>query len=157
MRKLFFLLGMAMCSLLAFAQEGFVLSQNIPNPFCGTTTVYLATSTSGEITLAVADVFGSLQTQQSQMIEAGVHKFQISLRAKGNYVLGAHQNGKRASIVLFCEEGGLQNRIDYAGWVDEWEDEVYQNITAEDTEEEFVGYAEQKSKAENQKLKEEKI
>ena len=154
MQKFFLFLGVAMMSVLAQAEDGFFLSQNIPNPFHGTTTVYLATSTSGEVTLVVADVFGSLQTQQSQLIEAGVHKFQISLRAKGNYVLGAHQNGKHASIVLFCEEGGLQTRIDYAGWIDEWEDEVYQNITAEDSEEEFVGYAEQKSKAESQKSKE---
>ena len=77
-----------------------------------------------------------------------MHEFSVSLRTKGNYVLGAHQNGKSASVVLFCEEGGQNNSIEYKGWVDEWKDEVYQNLTAEDSEEEFVGYAEQKVKDE---------
>ena len=133
---------------------GFVLSQNIPNPFNGTTSVYLASEEAGEVTMVVADVYGQLQAQLSEPIEAGVHKFDIQLRAKGNYVLGAHMNGKSSSIVLFCEEGGVNNRIEYAGLVDEWQDEVFQNLTAEDNEEEFVGYAEQKLKVESKKSKE---
>ena len=133
---------------------GFVLSQNIPNPFNGITSVYLASEEAGEVTMVVADVYGQLQAQLSEPIEAGVHKFDIQLRAKGNYVLGAHMNGKSSSIVLFCEEGGVNNRIEYAGLVDEWQDEVFQNLTAEDSEEEFVGYAEQKLKVESKKSKE---
>ena len=133
---------------------GFVLSQNIPNPFNGTTSVYLASEEAGEVTMVVADVYGQLQAQLSEPIEDGVHKFDIQLRAKGNYVLGAHMNGKSSSVVLFCEEGGVNNRIEYAGLVDEWQDEVFQNLTAEDNEEEFVGYTEQKLKVESKKSKE---
>ena len=133
---------------------GFVLSQNIPNPFNGTTSVYLASEEAGEVTMVVADVYGQLQAQLSEPIEAGVHKFDIRFRAKGNYVLGAHMNGKSSSVVLFCEEGGVNNRIEYVGLVDEWQDEVFQNLTAEDNEEEFVGYAEQKLKVESKKSKE---
>lgn len=129
-------------SQLATAQEnGLVLLQNNPNPFDGTTNVYLAVEKTGEATLVVADVYGNFQTQCSQLLEAGVHKFQITLRAKGNYVLGAHQNGRCASVVMFCNAGGAANRIEYIGWVDEWQEEAYQNQTAEDTEEEFFGYA----------------
>ena len=120
---------------------GFVLSQNIPNPFYGTTSVYLASEEAGEVTMVVADVYGQLQVQLSEPIEAGVHKFDIQLRAKGNYVLGAHMNGNSASIVLFCEEGGAENRIEYLGLVDELKEEAYWNVTAEDSEEEFVGYS----------------
>ena len=121
---------------------GFVLSQNIPNPFHGTTSVYLASEEAGEVTMVVADVYGQLQAQLSEPIEIGVHQFDIQLCSKGTYVLGAHMNGKSSSIVLFCEESGRANRIEYVGMVDEWKDEVYQNINAEDSEEEFVGYAE---------------
>lgn len=128
---------------------GFVLSQNIPNPFHGTTSVYLASEEAGEVTMVVADVYGQLQAQLSEPIEVGVHQFDIQLCSKGTYVVGAHMNGKSSSIVLFCEEGGRTNRIEYVGMVDEWKDEVYQNINAEDSEEEFVGYAEM----ENEKLK----
>lgn len=120
---------------------GFVLSQNIPNPFNGSTSVYLASEEAGEVTMVVADVYGQLQTQLSEPIEVGVHKFEIQLRAKGSYVLGAHMNGKSASIVLFCEEGGAENRIEYLGLVDELKEEAYWNVTAEDSEEEFVGYS----------------
>ena len=141
MRKFLLVLGMAMMCLFAKAEGQFFLSQNIPNPFDGTTTVYLVSEESGEVSLAVANVFGQVQTQSATPIEAGVHKFQISLRMKGNFVLGAHMNGKSASIVLFCNEGGATNRIDYLGWVDEYEEEAFWNVTAEDSEEDFVNYA----------------
>ena len=142
MRKILPVFYLALMSLLATAQEnGLVLSQNSPNPFDGTTCVYLAVENTGEATLVVADVYGNFRTQWSAPLEAGVYKFQITLCGKGNYVLGAHQNGRNASIVMFCNAGGAANRIEYIGWIDEWKDDVYQNLTAEDTEEEFFGYA----------------
>ena len=140
MKKILLFLGVAMMSVLAQAEGGFFLSQNLPNPFSGTTTVYLTTEQAGEPALVISDVYGNFQTQWSAPIEAGVHKFQLTLRAQGNYVVGAHMRGKSSSIVLFCENGGDANRIEYLGWVDEWEEEAFQNITAEDTEEEFVAY-----------------
>ena len=140
MKKILLFLGVAMMSVLAQAEGGFFLAQNLPNPFSGTTTVYLTTEQAGEPALVISDVYGNFQTQWSAPIEAGVHKFQLTLRAQGNYVVGAHMRGKSSSIVLFCENGGDANRIEYLGWVDEWEEEAFQNITAEDTEEEFVAY-----------------
>ena len=144
MKRIFTSLWMVMATLFVMAQEQpLFLSQNHPNPFDGTTTVYLAVAEPGQATLVVADVFGACQAQWSEVVEAGVHKFQIALRAKGNYVLGAHQNGHSASIVLFCNTGDDANRIEYLGWVDEYTEMAYQNLTAEDTEEEFYGYASQ--------------
>ena len=143
MKRLFTSFLMVLATLFVMAQEqALFLSQNHPNPFDGTTTVYLAVAEPGQATLIVADVFGANQAQWSEMLESGVHKFQIALRAKGNYVLGAHQNGRSASIVLFCNSGDAANYIDYLGWVDEYTELAYQNLTAEDTEEEFFGYAE---------------
>ena len=142
-KRIFTSLLMVLATLFVMAQEqALFLSQNHPNPFDGTTTVYLAVAEPGQATLIVADVFGANQAQWSEMLESGVHKFQIALRAKGNYVLGAHQNGRSASIVLFCNSGDAANYIDYLGWVDEYTELAYQNLTAEDTEEEFFGYAE---------------
>ena len=143
MKRIFTSFLMVLATLFVMAQEqALFLSQNHPNPFDGTTTVYLAVAEPGQATLVVADVFGANQAQWSEMLESGVHKFQIALRAKGNYVLGAHQNGRSASIVLFCNSGDAANYIDYLGWVDEYTELAYQNLTAEDTEEEFFGYAE---------------
>lgn len=153
MKRIFTSLWMVMATLFVMAQEQpLFLSQNHPNPFDGTTTVYLAVAEPGQATLVVADVFGTCQTQWSEVLEAGIHKFQIALRAKGNYVLGAHQNGHSGSIVLFCNTGDAVNYIEYLGWVDEYTEMAYQNLTAEDSEEEFFGYAE-KANGEGQKAK----
>ena len=141
MRRFLTLFLLSLTCLVMSAEEQFYLSQNIPNPFAGTTTVYLTTEISGDVTLVMADVYGTFQTRCSETVEAGVHKFQISLRTPGNYVLGAHLNGQSSSIVLFCQEGGHATRIEYVGWVDDIRDEAYQNLQSEDSEEEFVGYA----------------
>ena len=142
MKKSLLLLVVTLMSVWCAAEESFFLSQNLPNPFAGTTTVYLTSSQAGQVTLVVADVYGQLYAQRSETIEAGVHKYQLSLRAVGNYVCGAHMNGHSSSIVLFCHEGGAMNGINYEGKVDEIFEEAYQNVNAFDSEEEFVGYAE---------------
>lgn len=148
MRRFLIVFLMAMASLVAAAQEeDFVLSQNFPNPFCGTTTVYLATENAGETRLIVSDLYGHYQSQWSEPIEAGIHKFQITLRMKGIFVLGAHQNGKKASIMLSCEEGGNGNRIEYLGWTDQILEETNWDAAPEDSEEDFVSYASQEQRA----------
>ena len=141
MRKILTILVLTLMSIWASAEGIFCLSQNIPNPFSGTTDVYLTTDYSGTVTMMLVDVYGNLQTQWSESVETGVHKFQVTLRAKGNYVMGARQNGMSSSVVLFCEEGGNGNRIEYAGWVDAIFETEYQNVSATDSEEEYVGYA----------------
>ena len=140
MKKFILLLGVAMTALFAQAESGLFVSQNTPNPFNGTTNVYVAVENAGEATLTVADVYGHFEVQHSESLVPGVHKFQLSLRKQGNYVLGVHHNGQQASIVMLCNEGGQASRIEYLGWVNEYEEEVFMNLTAEDSEEEFVGY-----------------
>ena len=95
MKRFLIVFLMAMTSLVAIAQEeGFVLSQNFPNPFKGTTTVCLTTENAGEASLIISDLYGHYQSQWSELIEAGTHRFQITLCEKGIFVLGAQQNGK---------------------------------------------------------------
>ena len=43
------------------ASKGFLLSQNNPNPFDGTTDVYLAVMDPQDVTFAIADVYGYLK------------------------------------------------------------------------------------------------
>lgn len=145
MKKFLTLLLAAVMSLSAAAQEaindGFLLTQNVPNPFNGTTQVYLSVDQTGEVILVVTDINGRLQTTYSASLEAGVYAFEVSLRAKGTYVMGALMNGKQSSIVLFCNEGGQANLIANIGMINPLTESMYQTITAEDTEEDYFGYA----------------
>ena len=151
MKRFLFVFLMAMANLVASAQEeGLVLLQNFPNPFKGTTTVCLATENAGETKLIVSDLYGHYQTQWSEPVKAGLHQFQITLHTKGIFVLGVQQNGQRASIMLSCEESGGANSIEYLGWTERIPDEVYLVDVPEDSEEEFIGYADQEPRVVDQ-------
>ena len=117
MKKILTLLLAALMSLSVAAQEaindGFLLTQNVPNPFNGTSHVYLSVDQPGEVMLVIADISGQLQATYNAVFEPGVYMFEVSLRTKGTYVMGALMGNKRSSIVLFCNEGGLTNRIDF--------------------------------------------
>ena len=148
MKKILILSLMAHLSLTMMAQQGIALSQNRPNPFDGTTSLYLAVENAGEVTFVVTDVFGNFQTQSTRFVEAGVHQFQITLRTKGTFALGAHQNGHSASIVMLCQNGGAANRIDYVGYIGEWTEEANEELfSTEEIEEDFIGYADRRAAA----------
>ena len=129
------------------AHKGFLLSQNNPNPFEGTTDVYLAVMYPQEVTFAVADVYGHLVVTHTGAFESGVHQFRITLKAKGNYVMGANQNGQNSSIVMICNAGGLTNRIDYVGLVETIDPDIFEELTDNEKEEDFVSYGVMKSAA----------
>ena len=122
------------------ASKGFLLSQNNPNPFDGTTDVYLAVMDEAEVTFAIADVYGHLEAQFKGVFESGVHQFRITLRAKGNHLLGAHQGSKSSSIVMICENGGRADKIEYVGFVEEIDPAIFAELVNEESEEDFVGY-----------------
>ena len=123
------------------ASGGFLLSQNNPNPFSGTTDVYLAVMDPQEVTFAVADVFGHLEATYTGAFESGIHQFRITLRAKGNHVLGTHQNGKSSSVVMICENGGLTNKIEYIGLVEAIDPAIFAQLVDEDNDEDFIAYS----------------
>jgi hypothetical protein len=127
------------------ANKGFLLSQNNPNPFDGTTDVYLAVMDPAEVTMAIADVYGHLATTFTCSLESGVHQFRITLKAKGNYVMGAHQNGRHSSIVMICNAGGSTNRMECIGFVEAIDPTLFAELTDPDKEEDFIGYAAVKS------------
>jgi len=129
------------------AGKGFLLSQNNPNSFNGTTDIYLAVMDPEQVTLAVADVNGHLETMYTGSLESGVHQFRITLKIKGNHVIGAHQNGKSSSVVMICNEGGGTNKIEYIGFVEPIDPEIFAELVDEDKEEDFIGFASVKSAA----------
>ncbi len=153
MRRFFTILLLALMSFGAMAQsgyffdmdalvasEGLYLPQNKPNPFDGSTDVYLAVVDDAEVSVVVADVFGSIEAQYVGSLEPGVHRLRLTLRTKGTHVLGVHQNGKGRSIVLLCNAGGAFNRLEYTEFVEPIDLELFQQLLNEDKDEEFEAY-----------------
>ena len=154
MRKIFNLLLLALMCLYATAQNvervfdmdkliasnGFLLSQNNPNSFNGTTDVYLAVLEDKDVTLTIADIYGRVDAMYSVSLESGIHQFRITLSAKGTYLMGAHQNGRKSSIVMLCNEGGSCNNIEYIGFVEPIDKSLFNQIVNTDGEEDFIGY-----------------
>ena len=119
---------------------GMVLSQNNPNPFNVSTEVILTSANAEEVTLVIADINGRIvETLHTPSLQAGTHRFRVTLAHKGIYVMSAQQKDFTSSIKMVCNEGGSANRIDYRGG----------NITTQRTttsqcaedQMEFVGYA----------------
>ena len=153
MRRFFTILLLALMSFGAMAQsgyffdmdalvasEGLYLPQNKPNPFNGSTDIYLAVVDKAEVSVVVADVFGSIEAQYVGSLEPGVHRLRLTLRTKGTHVLGVHQNGKGRSIVLLCNAGGAFNRLEYTEFVEPIDLELFQQLLNEDKDEEFEAY-----------------
>jgi uncharacterized protein (TIGR02145 family) len=98
--------------------NGFVLSQNNPNPFMGTTEVSLTVAKEGDVGLQISDVNGKIvETQKFSSLHLGIHQFRITLPMAGTYIMTAHQNGQISSIKMICNGGGDGNKIEYAGSV----------------------------------------
>ena len=133
------------------ASEGLYLPQNKPNPFSGSTDVFLAVVDEAEVYVVVADVFGSVEAQFRGSFEPGVHRLRLTLRAKGTHVLGVHQNGKSRSIVVICNEGGATNRIEYAEFVEPIDLELFHQLLDADKDEDFVAYGAVQSQITNNK------
>lgn len=122
------------------ASKGFLLSQNNPNPFDGTTDVYLAVLEPAEVTLAFATLQGHLEASYSGSFESGVHQFRITVKGKGSYVLGAHQNGKSSSVVMLCNNAGIASKIEYVGFVEAVDPAVFAALVDPDSEDDYIGY-----------------
>ena len=96
-----------------------VLSQNNPNPFNGTTEANLTMAEDGDVTFVIADMNGYVvETHGCTSLQAGTHKFHITLAKPGMYVMAARMNGHETSIKMMCNEGGGSNQIEYAGVIE---------------------------------------
>ena len=127
------------------ASKGFLLSQNNPNSYSGSTDVYLAVMEPAPVTFVVADIYGQLVATYTASLESGVHQLRVVTKSKGNYVMGAHQNGVSSSIVMICDNGGGANYIEYIGFVEAIDPEIFADMLNPDNEEDFFGYGAVKS------------
>jgi len=122
------------------ASKGFLLSQNNPNSFIGTTDIYLAVVSPEEVTLAVADVFGSTSAVYRGTFEPGIHQFRLTIRGKGTYAIGAYQGGRHSSAIMFCSEGAGSNRIEYTGMTESLAPALFTALSDPESEEDFIGF-----------------
>lgn len=93
----------------------FILFQNNPNPFNGTTEANLNIVESGELTMQIVDVNGRLIYETSSILSEGNHKFRIQIANAGVYFLTARQNGQTVSIKMVNNGRGTQNLVEYVG------------------------------------------
>lgn len=98
------------------------LSQNTPNPFSGTTDVFLTIPNAGAVTLEITDINGRVAiplTDVSTMVQTNdislEHQFRVTLSTEGTYVMTARQNGKSSSIKMMNLGGGAKDAIEYTG------------------------------------------
>ena len=94
------------------------LSQNTPNPFNGTTDVYLTVAEAGTVSVEIADMNGrTVETLLATSLQKGTHQFRVILATPGTYVMTVRQNGQTSSIKMICNGGGNGNSVEYCGGV----------------------------------------
>ena len=122
------------------------LSQNNPNPFNGTTDVFLTVvdANAGAVTLTITDINGRVVVPAmdiSAIVRANNYspqQFRVTLAQTGIYVLTARQNGQSSSIKMVNNGGGNGNRIDYMGIVETTHALSLQDVV---NHLEYIGYA----------------
>lgn len=95
-------------------QAEFGLSQNVPNPFSGTTEATLTVAKPGMVVLKVVDVKGQNVAAQSFSLQPGGYQVRLHIARPGVYLLTASQNGIASSIKMVSNGGG-KNGIELMG------------------------------------------
>ena len=91
-------------------------SQVSPNPFSGNTTVVLNIPEHGSVKLELWDLAGHLLKEISQAdLPKGAHRFRLSLRNEGTFLIYARQNGKTTYQKLVNQTQSSINQIEYDG------------------------------------------
>ncbi|MCQ2286362.1 MAG: T9SS type A sorting domain-containing protein [Bacteroidales bacterium] len=93
--------------------SAFSLSQNVPNPFDGNTSVLLTTPEAGNVSIEIFDIAGRQITAFTQNLAAGTHRFLVSLALPQTYFLSAHSEKYAASIKLSNVGNGGENSITF--------------------------------------------
>ena len=93
------------------------LSQNVPNPFHGTTEVSLLLPQPDKVGLQVHDIGGRLFANYNGNLPEGEHRFEISLASPQSYLLSANTSDGTSSIKMVNLGSGGTNSITYIGQV----------------------------------------
>lgn len=100
-------------------ESGFVLSQNNPNPFKGTTYANLTLAETGDVVVEVTDVLGRIvETRNFASLRQGTHQFCITISSSGVYFLSARQKGYISSVKMVNRGNGGANDISIIGNVE---------------------------------------
>lgn len=93
------------------------LSQNVPNPFYGTTEVTFTLPQEETVHFAIFDILGKEDVQQSLKLGAGLHTFRITLSKAQTYFFTASTSTGISSIKMVnLKNDGGQDRLEYTGW-----------------------------------------
>ena len=94
------------------------LSQNVPNPFHGTTEVNLALPQPDKVTMQALDMGGRVFANYNGNLPEGEHHFEISLASPQGYLLSATTSSGTSSVKMVNLGSGGANRISYLGQVE---------------------------------------
>lgn len=95
--------------------KGLSLSQNIPNPFDGTTRFSIHLPYNDDVNISIYDINGRLVLRDSRNLIAGSHVFRLTLGAAQSYVLSVQGSKESASIKMVNLSSRGNNRIEYEG------------------------------------------
>ena len=93
----------------------FVVMQNVPNPFKGTTLVRIYLKNDGNLNLAVFDIQGKTLSQYHNVFTKGWHQFAISSSGSELLFLKVTDNTTTKTIKLLSNGGNERERISYQG------------------------------------------
>ncbi|MBQ9436174.1 MAG: fibrobacter succinogenes major paralogous domain-containing protein [Bacteroidales bacterium] len=95
--------------------NGMKLSQNVPNPFDGTTDFALQLPEAGKVSLIVYDLNGKKITAYQGKLAAGVHTFRVLLNTTQSYLLTARCGSEMATIKMINNGNAGENAIRHLG------------------------------------------
>lgn len=88
-----------------------LLSQNMPNPFNGTTQFSLSLNTPERVQMTLSDIQGRMVAQWAEEMGAGQHRFQVQVSTPQTYLLQVIAGKAKHSIKMINEGSAGQNSI----------------------------------------------
>lgn len=95
--------------------QGLSLSQNVPNPFDGTTEFMLSISYEDQTSIEVLDMAGRRVAYKSLYLQPGTHAFQVWLNTPQQYILNVRTAHEQASIKMVNNGSSSGFSIAYNG------------------------------------------
>ena len=95
--------------------ESFIIQQNVPNPFHGTTQVKVWLKNEGELNLSLYDNQGRTLSQYSSIFKKGWQQFAITTSASGFLLFRVNNNITTKTIKLLSAGGNEGERISFEG------------------------------------------
>ena len=92
------------------------LTQNVPNPFYGTTDVTLYLPQEESVHFAIFDILGKEDVQKSLKLGAGYHTFRVTLNQAQTYFFTASTSAGISTIKMINLKQGGSDQIEYTGW-----------------------------------------